>query len=162
MYFISWSAGVLSNHNLQILVCKAWPLKHKEGGWTYLTFMDFHNSTVCINVSTLHAWLTGTAHWLNIANCGLHSVFSLRFKVSHNLIATITNIMVKILLIKMQLGTALAQWLGSQTPNQEVPGSNRIATALEPLGKALYPHYLSPWRCKASSLLVSSLLVLLS
>ena len=38
----------------------------------------------------------------------------------------------------------MAQWIRSQTLNCEVPGSNSLAAAVVPLGKALYPHCLVP------------------
>ena len=38
----------------------------------------------------------------------------------------------------------MAQWLRPQTLNLEVPGSNLLAAAVVPLGKALYPHCLVP------------------
>ena len=34
----------------------------------------------------------------------------------------------------------MAQWIRPQTPNREVLGSNLLAVAVVPLGKALYPH----------------------
>ena len=34
----------------------------------------------------------------------------------------------------------VAQWIRPQTLNREVPGSNLLASAVVPLGKALYPH----------------------
>ena len=40
------------------------------------------------------------------------------------------------------------QWIRPQTLNREVPtipGSNLLAAAVVPLGKALYPHCLVPW-----------------
>ena len=36
----------------------------------------------------------------------------------------------------------VAQWIRPQTLNREVPGSNLLAAAVVPLGKALYPHCL--------------------
>ena len=38
----------------------------------------------------------------------------------------------------------MAQWIRPQTLNHEVPGSNLLAAAVVPLGKALYPHCLVP------------------
>ena len=38
----------------------------------------------------------------------------------------------------------MAQWIRPQTLNCEVPGSNLLAVAVVPLGKALYPHCLVP------------------
>ena len=38
----------------------------------------------------------------------------------------------------------MAQWIRPQTLNREVPGSNLLAAAVVPLGKALYPHCLVP------------------
>ena len=38
----------------------------------------------------------------------------------------------------------LAQWIRPRTLNREVPGSNLLAAAEAPLGKALYPHCLVP------------------
>ena len=38
----------------------------------------------------------------------------------------------------------MAQWIRSQTLNHDVPGSNLLAAAVVPLGKALYPHCLVP------------------
>ena len=40
----------------------------------------------------------------------------------------------------------MAQWIRSWSHNQEVPSSNPLAAAIGPLGKALYPHCLVPWR----------------
>ena len=42
-------------------------------------------------------------------------------------------------------GAVLAQWIRLQALNGEVPGSNLLAAAEVPLGKALYPHCLVPW-----------------
>ena len=39
----------------------------------------------------------------------------------------------------------MAQWLRPRTLNRDVPGSN-LAVAVVPLGKALYPHDLVPWK----------------
>ena len=39
----------------------------------------------------------------------------------------------------------VAQWIRRQIPNWEVPGSNLLAAAVVPLGKALYAHCLVPW-----------------
>ena len=38
----------------------------------------------------------------------------------------------------------MAQWIRPQILNCEVPGSNLLAAAVVPLGKALYPHCLVP------------------
>ena len=38
----------------------------------------------------------------------------------------------------------MAQWIRPRTLNREVPGSNLLAAAVVPLGKALYPHCLVP------------------
>ena len=38
----------------------------------------------------------------------------------------------------------MAQWIRPRTLNSEVPGSNLLAAAVLPLGKALYPHCLVP------------------
>ena len=38
----------------------------------------------------------------------------------------------------------MAQWIRPQILNGEVPGSNLLAAAVVPLGKALYPHCLVP------------------
>ena len=38
----------------------------------------------------------------------------------------------------------MAQWIRQRTLNHEVPGSNLLAAAVVPLGKALYPHCLVP------------------
>ena len=38
----------------------------------------------------------------------------------------------------------MAQWIRSRTLRREVPGSNLLATAVVPLFKALYPHFLVP------------------
>ena len=40
----------------------------------------------------------------------------------------------------------MAQWISSWTLHREVPGSNLVAAAEVPLGKALHPHYLDPWK----------------
>ena len=40
----------------------------------------------------------------------------------------------------------MAQWIRPRTLNREVPGSNLLAAAIVPLGKALYPHCLVPWK----------------
>ena len=37
-------------------------------------------------------------------------------------------------------GAVVAQWIRPQTLNREVPGSNLLAAAVVPLGKALCPH----------------------
>ena len=39
-------------------------------------------------------------------------------------------------------GAVVAQWIRPRTLNREVPGSNILAAAVVPLGKALYPHCL--------------------
>ena len=41
-------------------------------------------------------------------------------------------------------GAVVAQWIRPQTLNHAVPGSNPLAAAVVPLGKALYPHCLVP------------------
>ena len=46
--------------------------------------------------------------------------------------------------IKDFAGAVAAQWIRPRTLNREVPGSNLLAAAVVPLGKALYPHYLVP------------------
>ena len=38
----------------------------------------------------------------------------------------------------------MAQWIRPWTLNREVPGSNLLAAAVVPSGKALYPHCLVP------------------
>ena len=38
----------------------------------------------------------------------------------------------------------MAQWIRLLTLNREVPGSNLLAVAVVPLGRALYPHCLVP------------------
>ena len=38
----------------------------------------------------------------------------------------------------------MAQWIRPQTLNRQVSGSNLLAVAVVPLGKALYPHCLVP------------------
>ena len=38
----------------------------------------------------------------------------------------------------------MAQWIRPRTLNSEVPGSNLLAAAVVPLGKAFYPHCLVP------------------
>ena len=38
----------------------------------------------------------------------------------------------------------MAQWIRPGTLNNDVPGSNLLAAAEVPLGKALYPHCLVP------------------
>ena len=38
----------------------------------------------------------------------------------------------------------MAQWIRPLTLNHEVTGSNLLAAAVVPLGKALYPHCLVP------------------
>ena len=38
----------------------------------------------------------------------------------------------------------MAQWIRKWTLNREVPGSNLLAVAVVPLGKALHPHCLVP------------------
>ena len=38
----------------------------------------------------------------------------------------------------------MAQWIRPQTLNCELPGSNLLAAAVVPLGKALYHHCLIP------------------
>ena len=40
----------------------------------------------------------------------------------------------------------MAQWIRPWTLNREVPGSNLLAAAVVPLGKALYPHCLVLWK----------------
>ena len=44
----------------------------------------------------------------------------------------------------MIVGVVVAQWMRPGTLNREVPGSNLLAAAVVPLGKALYPHCLVP------------------
>ena len=39
----------------------------------------------------------------------------------------------------------MAQWIRPQTLNREVPGSNLLAAAVVPLGKAQYLKPLVPW-----------------
>ena len=52
----------------------------------------------------------------------------------------------------------MAQWIRPWTLSCEVPGSNLLAVAVVPLGKALYPHCLVPWKLpKAVGPLVSCL-----
>ena len=52
----------------------------------------------------------------------------------------------------------VAQWIRPQTLSREVPGSNLLAAAVEPLGKALYPHCLVLRKgLKAVGLLVACL-----
>ena len=46
----------------------------------------------------------------------------------------------------LRCGTVVAQYIGPQTLNCEVPGSNLLAGAVVPLGKARYPHCLDPWK----------------
>ena len=38
----------------------------------------------------------------------------------------------------------MAQWIRPEALDREVPGSNLLAAAVVPLGKALYPHCLVP------------------
>ena len=40
----------------------------------------------------------------------------------------------------------MAQWMRPWTLNREVSESNLLAAAVMPLGKALYPHCLIPWK----------------
>ena len=40
----------------------------------------------------------------------------------------------------------MAQWIRPWSLNPEVPGSNLLTAAVVPLGKALYPHCLVPWK----------------
>ena len=40
----------------------------------------------------------------------------------------------------------MAQWIRPWTLSHEVPGSNLLAAAVVPLGKALYPHCLVHWK----------------
>ena len=40
----------------------------------------------------------------------------------------------------------MTQWIRPWTLNREVPGSNLLAAAVVPLGKALYPHCLDLWK----------------
>ena len=55
-------------------------------------------------------------------------------------------------------GAVVAQWIRPRTINHEVPGSNLLAAAVVPLGKALYPHCLVPRKgLKAVGLLVACL-----
>ena len=52
----------------------------------------------------------------------------------------------------------MAQLIRLQTLKREVPGSNLLAAAGVPLGKALYPHCLVPWKgLKAVAPLVACL-----
>ena len=44
------------------------------------------------------------------------------------------------------LGAVVAQWIRPWTLNRKVPSSNLPAAAVVPLGKALYPHCLVPWK----------------
>ena len=41
-------------------------------------------------------------------------------------------------------GAVVAQWIRQQTLKCEIPGSNLLAAAVVPLGKAFYPQYLVP------------------
>ena len=55
-------------------------------------------------------------------------------------------------------GAVVAQWIRPRTLNHEVPGSNLLAAAVVPLGKALYPHCLVPQKgLKAGGPLVACL-----
>ena len=50
------------------------------------------------------------------------------------------------------------QWIRLGTFNKKVSGSNPLARAVIPLGKALYPHCLVPWiGLKAASHVAASL-----
>ena len=55
---------------------------------------------------------------------------------------------------------AQTQWIRPWTLSREVIGSNLLAAAVVPLGKALYPHRLVPWKgLKAVGPLVACLSV---
>ena len=41
-------------------------------------------------------------------------------------------------------GAVVVQWIRPQTLHHEVPGSNLLAAAVVPLGKAFYPNCLVP------------------
>ena len=58
----------------------------------------------------------------------------------------------------------VAQWIRPRTLNCEIRGSNLLAVAVVPLGKALYPHYLVPQKGSWStgSLLISTLFSIVS
>ena len=47
---------------------------------------------------------------------------------------------------KLLLYSFMAHWIRPQTLNREVPGSNLLTVAVVPLNKALYPHWLVPWK----------------
>ena len=47
----------------------------------------------------------------------------------------------------IEIEAAVAHWIRPQTLNREVPSSNLMTAAVVPLGKALYPHCLVPWKC---------------
>ena len=65
-----------------------------------------------------------------------------------------------ILLRTTNTGAVVAQWIRPQTLNREVPGSNPLAVAVVPLGKALNPHCLVPLKgLKAVGSLVGWLLI---
>ena len=52
----------------------------------------------------------------------------------------------------------MAQWIRPRTLKREIPGSNLLAAAVVPLGKALYPHCLVPRKgLKAVGTLVACL-----
>ena len=65
-----------------------------------------------------------------------------------------------LLLHSLDCGAVVAQWIRPRTLNHEVPGSNLLAAAVVPLGKAHYPHCLVPrkGRWSPGCLLISSLL----
>ena len=70
---------------------------------------------------------------------------------------------IDVLVLKMYYEAVVAQWIRPRTLNCEVPGSNLLAAAIVPLGKALYPHCLVPRkglksRWSHGCLLISSLL----
>ena len=46
--------------------------------------------------------------------------------------------------VQIKRGAVVAQWIRPRTLNREVPGSNMLAAAVVPFGKALYPHCLVP------------------
>ena len=63
----------------------------------------------------------------------------LLYQISLYRVSTVSKVIQNII-----RGAVVAQWMRPQTLNCEVPGSNLLAAAVVPLGKALYPHCLVP------------------
>ena len=68
--------------------------------------------------------------------------FAAKFEKAEWLISNTTPPLLLSLYILFSRAAVVAQWLRQWTLNYEVPGSNRLAATVFPLGKVLYPHWL--------------------